>query len=318
MARIIGSIIAYAMFVGVVVAMVCGIMFLVHSIQCIIKPVNMYEHFDDVVQQPDVKQRIESYLLGSMIGYTKQITNIANTIQSKFPDQIDGIEDKTCKVYASVKDSFIKNKTEMQDASEMDMTPEDRKKLSDRRLQRGANQFDIRKNLYVAQHKTPLYECFDSQNELDAAKSELDEKTEELHGFITSADFQKRTGAVDGLRATIGLNLTFLNETLRELIKSSEGFANVQQTVTDAELRLPFSLELATNIQKTYVESIRKAMSVIKSVLAIPQLRSNILVLYSQQNEIWDTINTKKKNLETMSSDDAKKMADDAKQKAAK
>jgi len=300
--------IAYVMFVGVVVAMVCGIMFLVHSIQCIYKPANMYEHFD-AVQQPDVKEKIESHLLGSMKEYTRQITNIANTIQSKFPDQIDGIEDKTCKVYASVKDSFIKNKTEMQDTSEMDMTPEDRKKLSDRRLKRGADQFDIRKKLYVAQHKTPLYECFDMQNDLENAKSELDEKTEELLGFITSADFQKRTGAVDGLRATIGLNLTFLNETLQDLMKSSEGFANVLPAVSDTELGLPFSLMSVTDTQKTYVESIRKAMSVIKIVLAIPQLKSNIVALYGQQNEIWDTINAKKKELENRSAEDAKKKA---------
>ena len=263
----------------------------------------MYEHFAVVTQTPEVKEKIENYLLQTMNSYIAQLTKISDNVQNKFPEQMDTIEDKVCKIYESVRDSFIKNKTEMQDESEMDLMDEDRAKLSKQRLKRGAQQFEIRKKLYSAQYKTPLYECFENlDTELEEAKNELDAKVDELKTLNASDDFRKRIGSIDSIKTTIGFNMGFLKETLQQL--QPEGFDNPDTSYAD--MNLPFSMASVTDIQKTYVDSIRAAMTVINS---IPVVKSDLFTLYNQENEVWDTMNKKKRELETMSNSNAKRKA---------
>jgi len=316
-APILGSIFAYLLFVGVVVVLLLSIMFLVHSIKCITKPGNSYERFKDTPQTEETRKKIEDHLLSTMQSLIKQIDGVLEGLQTKFPEEMDNITDKTCKVYETVQDSFIKNKAEMQDSSEIELSESEREKLAQKRLSRGKEQFEGRKQLYIAKRKIPLYECFENPtqgNNLEDVKTDLDLKTEELNSLLTSDVFQKRIKSIDSLKSSIGFNVMFLNESIKDLTKAvkeneeKEGFADKQTlpTVSDIELGLPFSILSANDSQKTYIESIRKAMATLKSITNMPQLASNDLdTLFKTQNELWGVLNQKKRDLETNSENKA-------------
>lgn len=286
----------------------------------------MYERFANKLQLPEVKQKIETYCLTAMKEILEAITKVETAMESQFPDYMDGIEDKTCKVYAEIQDSYIKNKTEMQEPTELEASDEDKKKLAANRLKRGAKQFEIRKKLYIAKTKVPLYECFTNAsketinmaNELEETRNKLNEKVESVSGIFYSEEFQKRVSAVDKLRSTIGLNLMFLNDTLEQLNRPREGFEDVPNEISYAEMRLPFSMTSVTDTQKTYVDSIKNALNLFSRMKQVPQLRSDMAQMFQQQNNIWDTINLKKKELENPPGADLDKSMDKSNKERAK
>lgn len=326
MAAIVGRIISYILFVGIIALMIWGILKIVSTIQCTRRRANMYERFADKPQVPEVKQKIETYCLTTMKNYLEGLTKIETAMESQFPDYMDGIEDKTCKVYAEIQDSYIKNKTEIQEPAELEASDEDKQKLAANRLKRGAKQFEIRKKIYVAKSKVPLYECFanpsketgDMASELEKTKDKLDEKVESVTNIFDSEDFRKRVSAVDKLRSTIGLNLMFLNETIEQLNRPPEGFEDVPNKISYADMGLPFSMTSVTETQKTYVDSIKNALNLIERMKSAPQVGTNMPQMFQQQNMLWDTINRKKKELENPPSADLDKSMDKSNKERAK
>jgi hypothetical protein len=325
MAAIVGRIISYILFVGIIALMMWGIFKIISSIQCTRGRANMYERFANKPQVPEVKQKIETYCLKAMSELLEGLTKVETAMDSQFPDYIDAIEDKTCKIYAEIKDSYIKNKTEMQDPTELEASDEDRKKLTANRLKRGAVQFDFRKKLYVAKTKIPLYECFkdaeqgnetpDISTELEETKEKLDEKVESVSNIFDSDDFQKRVSAIDKLQSTMGLNQMFLNESIMEIAKNrkenerkkaeydqkKEGFEDAPTGVSYADMNLPFSMTAVTETQKSYVDSMKNAIDLIERMKKTPQVRSSMPQMFQMQNNMYDTLNQKKKELENPS-----------------
>ena len=267
----------------------------------------MYERFTVVVQTPEVKGSIENYLLEKMNSYIAQFSTILDNIENKFPERMDSIEDRVCSIYGTVRDSFIQNKTAMQNEFELDLSTEQQNKLRERRLKLGAQQFEIRKRLYVAKRKTPIHECFinaeDMQGRLDEAQAELDEKTESVASILNSSDFQARLKSVDTLKTSIGFNVMFLMATLMEASRPREGFEDVPSY---ADMQLPFSMTSVTDAQKSYVDSIRQAQIVIKTIQNIPQLNGSIDSDYTTQNNLWNAIERKKQELQNKSEPEQK------------
>jgi len=178
----------------------------------------------------------------------------------------------------------------------------------------------MRKKLYVAKYKTPLHECFenppsnaaDKQVALDELKSNLDTITEGVSLFLSSDAFQSRLKSINTLQSTIGLNMSFLNETIDRLNNQKEGFEDTPPEITYADMKLPFSMNSVTETQKTYVDSIREAMMVEQRAYTMPQLQGKAQQLFNEQNTLWTTLHKKKHELENPPSEEL-----EAKQKKA-
>lgn len=267
----------------------------------------MYEHFAEVVQTPEVKKSIDDYLLGKMRYCIDILTEVINMIEFKLPERIESIEDKVCNVYQTVKDTFINSKNVIQNESELDYTDAQKRALSARRLKLGAQQFEVRKELYVAQTKVPLHECFEDMSAvLDTAKAELDEKREIVVSTLKAPSFQSRLSSVDTLKSTIGFNIKFLFNTLLEVNRPKEGFDDVASEISYADMQLPFSMTSVTATQKGYVDSIREAMLVIKTIQSTTQLNGSIDSEIAQQDRYWNAIEQKKRELQNKSEPEQK------------
>ena len=279
----------------------------------------MNEHFAEVVQTPEVKERIDDYLLKTMNSYIGQLTTILDNIENKFPERMDSIEDRVCGIYQTVKDSFINSKNEMQNESELDLPDEMKRTLSARRLKLGAQQFEVRKQLHVAQTKVPLHECFEDMSAvLDSAKDELDEKIESVVSTLKAPSFKSRLTSVDTLKSTIRFNIKFLTNTLLEIIRRKEGFEDVSSEMSYADMQLPFSMTSVTARQKGCVDSIREAMLVIKTIQSTTQQDGSIDRDYAAQNNLWDAIERKKQELQNKSEEESKQEIEKYKEKQAK
>jgi hypothetical protein len=276
----------------------------------------MYERFVVVVQTPEVKERIDDYLLKTMNSYIDQLTTILDNIENKFPERMDSIEDKVCSIYQTVKDTFINSKNVMQNEFELDLPDEIKRTLSARRLKLGAQQFEVRKQLHVAQTKIPLHECFEDKSAmLDSAKDELDEKIETVVSTLKAPSFQSRLSSVATLKSTIRFNIKFLSNTLMEVIRRKEGFEDVSSY---ADMQLPFSMTSVTARQKGCVDSIREAMLVIRTIQSTTQQDGSIDRDYAAQNNLWDAIERKKQELQNKSEEESKQEIEKYKEKQAK